>query len=604
MCGILGVISQSPIAQHDVLAMRDQLVHRGPDDQGILTTPYGTLAHTRLSIIDLTTQGHQPMTTPDGRFSIVYNGELYNDHELRKELQSLGVHFQSQCDTETVLHAVAQWGFEARNKLRGMYAFAVIDTHNRVCLLARDPLGIKPLYISKTHDAIVFASEIRAILKHPKIDPTPDPIAMSAYLSSIRPEFANRTLFAGIEPIEPGTWSLYSADTCSLLQTQTCWDQVRAHADQHDTRAIIQDSVIRHLRTDVPMCALLSGGLDSSIIAKIAMEQLGELKTFCAGARSEGFDDDFAMARLVSEHLGTDHAEVEVTPDSFLERWVSMVNSTGIPLSTPNEVAIYEVCAALRSQGFPVTLSGEGADELFGGYEQPLIQAQAFVDHIPDSDAVAGRFHLQSNAWVKDEHKPIVMQNHWKASTDGDNELRSWYQKTFDSLRSATDDSMQAHLAFYRKLNLPNLLRRLDQASMLSSVEGRTPFADYEVTRHAESLLMRSRFVAGQSARTKIALRDAFKDDLPTPVINRAKASFPLPFQDWIGSMTSMLHTSEFAREHFTSDAINAVTADPARQWNLAWPMLNLTLWGERWWGDAIDAKETAEQTALAAQPS
>ncbi len=604
MCGIVGVISQSPIAQHDVLAMRDQLIHRGPDDQGILTTPYGTLAHTRLSIIDPTPQGHQPMTTPDGRFSIVYNGELYNDHELRSELRSLGVQFQSECDTETVLHSVAQWGFEARHKLRGMYAFAVIDTLNHVCLLARDPLGIKPLYCSKTADAIVFASEIGAILKHPKIEPTPDRVAMSAYLSSIRPEFASRTLFAGIEPIEPGTWSLYSSDSRSLLQMQTCWDQPRVHADQHDTRAIIEDSVIRHLRTDVPMCALLSGGLDSSIIAKIAMEQLGELKTFCAGARSEGFDDDFAMARLVSEHLGTEHTEVEVSPDSFLNRWVSMVNTTGIPLSTPNEVAIYEVCATLRSQGFPVTLSGEGADELFGGYEHPLIQAQAFVDHIPDSDAVAGHFHLQSNAWVKDELKPMVMQDHWQATTESDTELRSWYQQTFDSLRSSTDDSMQAHLAFHRKLNLPNLLRRLDQASMLSSVEGRTPFADYEVTRHAESLPMRSRFVAGHAARTKIALRDAFKDDLPAPVINRAKASFPLPFQDWIGSMTSMLHTSEFAREHFTTDAINAVTADPARQWNLAWPMLNLTLWGERWWGDPIDANEAAERTTLAVQPS
>jgi asparagine synthase (glutamine-hydrolysing) len=599
MCGIVGVISSHPVVQDDLLAMRDQLVHRGPDDQGILTTPSGTLAHTRLSIIDPTSHGHQPMTTPDGRFTIVYNGELYNDQELRTQLQSLGVHFQSQCDTETVLHAVAQWGMEARHKLRGMYAFGVIDTHNRVCLLARDPLGVKPLYLSKTSDEIIFASEIGAILKHPKINPKPDRVAMSAYLSSIRPEFGNRTMFEGIETVEPGTWSLYSIDACSLIETKTCWDR-QSTTNHQDTTEVIEDSVIRHLRTDVPMCALLSGGLDSSIIAKIAMDQLGELKTFCAGARSDGFDDDFAMARLVSKHLGTDHTEVEVAPDTFLTRWLSMVNTTGIPLSTPNEVAIYEVCSVLRKHGFPVTLSGEGADELFGGYEHPLIQAQAFVDHIPDSDRVAGRFHLQSNAWINDEHKPMVMQDSWKAVSAGDSELRSWYQRSFDSLRESTEDSMQAHLAFYRKLNLPNLLRRLDQASMLSSVEGRTPFADLEVAMHAESLPMNRRFIAGQSARTKIVLREAFNMDLPAPVIQRAKASFPLPFQDWIGSMANILHTSQFAQEYFTSDAINAVTSDPARQWNLAWPMLNLTIWGERWWGAPI----SIEEAQLAAQPS
>lgn len=598
MCGIAGIISNHPINERDVLAMRDQLAHRGPDDQGLLRTPVGTFAHTRLSIIDPTASGHQPMTTPDGRFAIVYNGELYNDHELRAELRKLGVQFQSNCDTETVLHTVAQWGMDARHKIRGMYAFAVIDIQNRVCLLARDPLGVKPLYVSKTKDALVFASEIRAILKHPGITPSPDMVTMSAYLSSIRPEFGERTLFEGIKSVGPGMWSLYRDN--KLLQQQDCWENATQPSACSTTRDIIQDSVVRHLRTDVPMCALLSGGLDSSIIAKIAMDQLGELRTFCAGARTEGFNDDFEMAQLVSKQLRTDHTEVEITPESFLARWTSMVSDTGLPLSTPNEVAIYEVCSALRDQGYPVTLSGEGADELFGGYESPLVQAHAFVEHIPDSDLVAGQFHLHSNAWVKDEIKPMLMQEAWSSRCDGDTELREWYQQSFSALRASTGTSMQAHLAFHRKLNLPNLLRRLDQASMLASVEGRTPFADFDVALHAESLPMSERFVAGPPNQSKIALREAFKDQLPDEIINRSKASFPLPFQNWVGELSEILGQSEFAREHFTPDAIYAVRNDPAQHWNLAWPMLNLTLWGERWWGD----EHIAQKCQLAAQSS
>ncbi len=573
-------------------------MHRGPDDYGLLCTPVGTLAHTRLSIIDPTSSGHQPMTTPDGRFAIVYNGELYNDHELRSELTKQGVRFQSKCDTETVLHAVAQWGMDARHKIRGMYAFAVIDIDNRVCLLARDPLGVKPLYVSGAKDSLVFASEIRAILAHPAITASPDYVAMSAYLSSIRPEFGEHTLFEEIKPVAPGMWSLYRDN--NLVQQQDCWEHARKPSALRSTQDIIQDSVLSHLRTDVPMCALLSGGLDSSIIAKIAIDQLGELRTFCAGACTEGFNDDFEMARLISKQLGTDHTEVEITPESFLERWASMVSDTGLPLSTPNEVAIFEVCAELREQGFPVTLSGEGADELFGGYESPLVQAHAFVEHIPDSDLVAGQFHLQSNAWVKDEIKPMLMQEAWSSRCNGDNELRDWYQQSFTALRASTETSMQAHLAFHRKLNLPNLLRRLDQASMLASVEGRTPFADFDVALHAESLPMDERFVVGPPNRSKIALREAFKDQLPEAIVNRSKASFPLPIQNWVGQLAEMLGESEFAREHFTQEAISAVQNDPAQHWNLAWPMLNLTLWGERWWGD----QHIAQKYQLAAQSS
>jgi len=592
MCGIVGVISELPVDQQDVLAMRRQLVHRGPDDAGVLATVCGTLGHTRLSVVDLSEHGHQPMSTDDGRYTLVYNGELYNDHELRRELESLGVVFRSKCDTETVLHALVRWGAEARHKLRGMYAFAFVDTERRRCLLGRDSMGIKPLYLAKTGGAtgvMLFASEIRAVLAHPKFDAQPDLLTMSAYLSTIRPEFGRRTMFEGVSSVEPGEWASYSTSTYECLESCSCWDSgagIGCVSDISDTRSVIEDSVIRHLRTDVPMCSLLSGGIDSSIIARIAMDQLGELHTFCAGARSDGFADDFKMAAQVAEYLGTNHTEVEIGPAGFLDRWRGMVDATGVPLSTPNEVAIYEVCSALRGRGFTVALSGEGADELFGGYELPMIQAQSYVDHIPDSDLSAGLFHLQSNAWVNDELKPVVMQGDWLGATDSDSLLKVWYQLSFDKLRAGCSGSMQAHLAFHRRMNLPNLLRRLDTASMLCSVEGRTPLADRVVSDFAQSLEMGDKFVNGNPVQTKIALRRAFADRLPSQVVERPKASFPLPFQEWIGARAGVLSRSEFARHIFRSEAIDAVVGDPGSNWNLAWPMMNLAIWGECWWGD------------------
>lgn len=582
--------------------MRDELVHRGPDDLGVVQTSCGTIGHTRLSIVDLSPLGHQPMQSPDGRFSLVYNGELYNNDELRKELVQSGVQFQSTCDTETVLCALATWGMEARYKLRGMYAFAFIDSLNEVCLLARDPLGIKPLYRAKINNskALLFASEVRSIVANPCFDAQPDWIAMSAYMTTIRPEFAERTLYKGISPHQPGEWSLVSTESLEILQTQTAWDD--AGLEEHDvgnaeqTQAVIRDSVVAHLRSDVPMCALLSGGLDSSIIAKVAMDELGSLQTFCAGARSEGFDDDFKMAALVSKHLGTDHTEVVISRELFLDQWQSMILKTRLPLSTPNEVAIHEVCSELRSQGFPVTLSGEGADELFGGYEVPMMKSHAFVDSIQDSDRVAGGFHLESNAWVSSMQKPMMFSDDWRGKAGDDQELRDWYKSTFDHLRRSSIDSKQAHLAFLRRMNLTNLLRRLDTSSMLCSVESRTPFADIRVARFAESLPMHDKYIGGEHMKTKIALREAFAVGLPDQIVQRSKASFPLPFQEWIGSVNQLMKRSTFAKELYRTAAIELVSNDTQSHWNLAWPMLNLVIWGEQQWGDQDLVAEVFDQ--------
>ena len=487
-----------------------------------------------------------------------------------------------------------------------MFALGFVDTVTRHVILARDPLGIKPLYAARisTIDGpqVIFASEPIAILTHPAVTPEPDWITVSAYLTTIRPTLGRRTMFVGVETLLPGETRIYDARSAAEPRQIDAWAFGRsehAAADPRDTAAVIADAVSSHLRTDVPMCALLSGGLDSSVVVSLARDGVAHrLRTYCAGAKADGFDDDFSHAAEMSVFLQTQHAEVPIERGLFVRRWAELVDRTGVPVSTPNEIAIFEVARALRADGHVVTLSGEGADELFGGYAPPMQQAAARVRALGGSgggwDTEGGLFHLLSNAWVAPGSKSALLNDDVLARTDADMTLAEEYQRTFDELdaESPADSRLQAHLRFHRRMNLPNLLRRLDSTTMLASVEGRTPFADIRVARFAEALPMAAKFVDADPPGTKIALRDAFRDRLPGRVVDRPKASFPLPFQQWLGGGGGgeRLRGSEFARAVFRAEAIEAVAADPDAAWQTAWPMLNLAMWGERWWGSGTAA--------------
>lgn len=631
MCGILGIFgcgSAVTLDNRAVERLRDTMIHRGPDSAGLWRCPWAVLGHRRLEVIAPGPHGRQPMTTVDGRYALVYNGELYNDAELRRALEAEGVHFRTSCDTETVLRALVAWGEAAIGRFRGMFALGFVDAVTGRVILSRDPLGIKPLYAARISTdggpQVIFASEPTAILAHPAVTPEPDWITVSAYLTTIRPTLGNRTMFAGVETLLPGETRIYDAHAGKELQRLNAWEEERGLlagvSDPADTGRVIADAVRAHLRTDVPMCALLSGGLDSSVVALLAGEDVGHrLRTYCAGARTDGFDDDFAHAATMSTRLGTSHTEVPVDQTLFTRRWAELVERTGVPVSTPNEIAIYEVARALRVDGHVVTLSGEGADELFGGYAPPMQQAAAWVRAIGGGggggreDLQAGLFHLLSNAWVAPGSKSVLLNDMVFGETHADTVLVEEYQRTFAEVAAgagkggegADDSSLQAHLRFHRRMNLPNLLRRLDSTTMLVSVEGRTPFADIRVARFAESLPMASKFVDADPPRTKIALRDAFRGRLPAGVVDRPKASFPLPFQHWLGGEggTACVRRSAFAREVFRPEALASLATNlgggsggaeeaggmgEGTIWQTAWPVLNIILWGERWWGGGV----------------
>jgi asparagine synthase (glutamine-hydrolysing) len=376
------------------------------------------------------------------------------------------------------------------------------------------------------------------------------------------------------------------------LKSEDWWAGERDGSEQVDAAGVrerVMDSVRRHLRSDVPICTLLSGGLDSTIITTAArgMEPGLDLCTYCAGADApEG--DDLPVARRIAAALNTRHTEAKITREHFAQRWPEMVRATGLPMGTPNEVAINEVSRRLRADGKIVALSGEGADELFAGYEAPL-EAAARAAEASGADWLGqgGATQLELAAWIPTGAKEQILSPGVWAGLESDAVLREHYRDEF--VRVATlaevEDAMAAHQCFIRRINLSGLLLRLDQSTMLESVEGRTPLADQSLAAMAEAMPMAARYSPGaKPPRTKLILREAFAGMIDAEALTRPKASFPLPFQEWAADNAGSLSRSRLAKEVFSPLALASVTANPRELWRVAWPMINIALWGERWW--------------------
>ena len=597
MCGILGEITAQGAAvdltQAQAESWLERLAHRGPDGRGQWRARNVFLGHTRLAVRDPGNAGAaQPMVTPCGRFALVYNGELYNDAQVRASLEPVvrsrtsGRGFTTTCDAETVLWALALRGPDALSDLRGMYALAFVDLQQNTLLLARDPLGVKPLVWARTERGLAFASEPQALVAHPRVRRAPDPEMVSAYLATSRRVLAGRTMFAGVETLLPGevlTVDLNEQRPLprALLKTATHPAELPSRSDSSDAetcRRIIEDSTRRHLVSDVPICALLSGGLDSTILTAIIAEQRPDLATWCASGIENGVEvgPDPSAARSVAARLGTRHTDVSIDRDTFVREWEAHVAHLGQPLSTPNEVAIAETSRAIRRSGAIVTLSGEGADELFGGYDVALA---AFAAHgeLSAAPISAARFHLEATAWISPAAQEALL-------TDGARStgfVVDAFERTFAACARGAATDLDAHLRLQRAINLTSLLDRLDAASMRHGVEGRTPFADDVVARYAESLPMDAKFVAveGGAHRSKIVLRDAFRHAVPPAINQRPKASFPLPFERWSAALVDRIAASSLVRETVHREVIETVEANPVEQWKLTWLLGNLALW-------------------------
>ncbi|MBI5200455.1 MAG: asparagine synthase (glutamine-hydrolyzing) [Elusimicrobia bacterium] len=552
MCGIAGLfrLDGGPASLEPVRAMRAALVHRGPDDEGEWASGPVALGFRRLSILDLS-GGHQPMHGPDERLVGVFNGEIYNHPQLKAELESKGARFRTRSDTETILQLYAREGLEAFDRLEGMFAVALWDGKNRELILARDPIGVKPVYYALVGDTLYFASELRALVAA-GVPAQVDPAAVLDYLA-YGIVHAPRTALASVAKLPPGHLLRAGPEG---LRLERYWElsvpaEAPARMDPEEAlerlESLLRASVKGQLLADVPVGAFLSGGVDSSVVTALMTQEAGKtVKTFSigfSGARA-GLDES-AHAREVARHLGTDHHEL-VLPASVLDRMEDLAQALDEPISDSAILPTLLLSRFAREQ-VKVVLTGEGADELFAGYGR--YKAAYLSEHLlrlPDwSRAVAssvarhmgkGRlfeglpletvgYSADANAHVRDEVARAVCRADFLADAERPEPL--------DWLRQADEPhSLSQALAYdLRTVLCDSLLMKVDKATMRASLEARVPFLDRSVVSFAFNL------PAGLKLRRfkgKYILRRLAEKWLPKPVAWRRKHGFIVPWEEWV----------------------------------------------------------------------
>ncbi len=562
MCGIAGIVSrdfETLVDLSRVARMRDSLAHRGPDDAGLWMGGSIVLGHRRLSIIDVA-GGHQPMSSPDGAVRLVYNGEIYNHGDLRARLTAAGRRYRTRCDTETILHLYDEYGERFVDHLRGMFALALWDARRRRLVLARDRLGIKPLYYAVTANEILFGSEIKALLAA-GVRPALNTGVVPEFLAT-RFVSGEETMIQGVRRLLPGHIATWSPG--EDLRVRRYWqlpepDERPAgdfRREAEDLRHRLVAAVRRHLMSDVPLGVFLSGGIDSSALAAMAAGLVDEpLRTFSVGF-AEREANELPYARLVAQRLGAQHQEVVVSPAQFFEALPHLVWHEDEPIAFTSSVPLFFV-SRLAREHVKVVLTGEGADELFLGYNRyrvtlwnwrlgrayqalapaPLRSAvRRSIGHLPRHLA---RYATRSFLAYEPDPRALFFENFAVFSTSRQRELLAGdFDRTHDPFERALDvynatagaplDRMsRTDLQTY----LHELLMKQDQMSMAASIESRVPFLDDDVVEHVAGLPASLKL---RGWTTKAVLRAAVEDLVPVEILRRSKMGFPVPLGSWL----------------------------------------------------------------------
>jgi asparagine synthase (glutamine-hydrolysing) len=569
MCGIGGVVrfdGRSP-EPAGVRAMVDALRHRGPDDQGMhVEGPVG-LAHTRLSVIDLSAAAHQPMRLDEPPLWIVYNGETYNHRDLRRELEARGHRFRSSSDTEVILRAYVEWGEACVTRLNGMFAFAIWNPVEQRLFLARDRLGIKPLYYLVDPDSreLIFGSEIKTILAYRRHAPALDAAALDAYLAfGFVP--LSRTPFTGLSKLPPAHTLTARGGT---RETRRYWDVDfgaagdRTRIADAELLQALQDAVSRNLVADVPVGAFLSGGIDSSAVVSFMRRSYpGSVKTFSVGFEQASYDER-RFARLVARHLDTEHHEVVCTARDFRDLWARSVwHADGLAADISN-VPLYMVAAAARRH-VPVVLSGDGGDELFGGY--PIYQADrlaavyrrvpapvravvgALAARLPASTeklsldfklkqflagAQLGETARSHFSWRRifagPEREQLLTADLSVASrADIDDRLAALFRTA-----PAGTDLQRGIYADIKTFLVDSILAKVDAMTMAHGLEARVPLLDHELVELAARIPDRLKL---RGMNGKRIFKTVMRGKLPAAVVERKKSPFHPPLAGWLRS--------------------------------------------------------------------
>lgn len=556
MCGIVGMYNKTgqPVDQNVLERMHAQIVHRGPDDSGMhFEGPVG-LGFRRLSIIDLE-GGHQPMPNEDGTVWISFNGEIYNYQELRKWLIERGHQFQTEADTEVIVHLYEEKGPDCVKELRGMFAFAIVDTRNDMVLIARDHFGIKPCYYTETAESIVWGSEIKSLLEAPGVARDVNPESFWNYLTfQYAPD--PLTMFKGIHKLPAAHYMVIKGG--KIKEITRYWDLKFEPEDRplsyyiEGTQEILRNSVKAHMNSEVPRGAFLSSGVDSSTIVSL-LKELEQVKTFTVGFEGAGGQSEIAYARETANILGTEHRDTIITAKEYLDVLPRLMFHQDEPVADPSAIALYFV-AELASRYITVVLSGEGADEVFGGYtiyREPL--SLKMFDYLPMSmrrtlgqvaemfpEGMKGRsFFMRGgktlqerfvgNAFIFGEQ----MKEEFVRMNPEQMGLRRYLDITqpyYDRAAKYDDVTKMQYLDFHTWLP-GDILMKADKMTMANSLELRVPFLDKEVFEFAAKIPAQYRTMNGT---TKYVLREAVRDILPKEVAERPKLGFPVPTRHWL----------------------------------------------------------------------
>lgn len=622
MCGIAGFTWKDPEL---IAGMTDCVAHRGPDDFGIYTDDQVSLGHRRLSIIDLSERGHQPMSNEDGSIWVVFNGEIYNFQGLRQELVAKGHTFSSRTDTEVIVHAYEEYGPDCVTRFNGMFAFAIWDSRKRELVLARDRLGIKPLYYHFTDGRLVFGSEIKAILENPTVERRTNFQALYHYIGY---EFvpAPDTIYRDIYKLPQGHYLRYRDGKIELTQYWDLRFETEARpAEYYEERfrELLRESVRRRLISDVPLGVFLSGGLDSSAVVAL-MSQCGvdPIKTFSLGYEDPTFSE-LGYASIIAKQFNTEHTELMIDPITP-ELHQEAVWHLDEPMTDLSTIPFYLICKKAREH-VKVCLSGEGGDELLGGYDRfiasklnqyyslvPGVVRRGLigplVNALPDRPQKKGAINMLKR-FVEGGLLPAEGEHmRWQyfGALARDRELFSedviseismdaFGPVRYQSQRCNSDARLDREVYVDLRLTMPDsILMKADKMSMAHGLEVRVPFLDHEFVEFCATIPGDLKL---KGFRTKHVFRSAMKGVLPDSIRNRGKQGYSFPIKNWLRQemrdyMTDVLTSSALMGEAFKMDYIQRLIKEHveyrANHNHILWALINVAVWHKMFVEDSV----------------
>jgi len=619
MCGIAGYLGQGD--QGTLEKMTNTLYHRGPDDKGFLLDGNLAMGHRRLSIIDLSEVGRQPMTSEDGSIILILNGEIYNYRELRKELK--GQHkFVSQTDTEVIIHLYEEIGVKVFSKLNGMFAIAIYDKKKKQLILARDRFGKKPLYWGQFGETFLFASELKAFLKHPSFKKELNIEALNKYLQY---EYipTPHSIFKGVYKLEPGHYLEFDGQN---IGKQKYWDVAFRKSDIsfNDTLSKLDSEIDKATKTrlvsDVPLGIFLSGGLDSSTIAYYAQKNSQQkIKTFSIGFSAKSFDES-NYARQVAKYLGTEHHEQILTAKDSLDFIPQIADLLDEPMADASIVPTY-LLSKFTKQNVTVALGGDGGDEIFFGYDTFVAQRYADIyqrvpyfirsliakasSSLPTSFSnisldfklkkftqdFEGHSDYRHMRWLgsfdKTRRSNLFLDNIWQ-----DLKNKNEFDDIDNYLKDISELGKYDRLAYiYLKTYLmDDILVKVDRASMFNALEVRAPFLDYHLVDFINSLPIDFKL---KGKNTKYILKKLMADKLPKDIVYRQKKGFGMPMADWLTKdlkplAQQLLNADKIKQEglfksKYIEELLNNHFEHKQDNRKLIWTLMVFELWREKW---------------------